>query len=203
MKFAIIIAIASGVLLISVVILTLVLKPNNSTTTNNPPIIGSSNATSTYQAPPTELKPLPNKAIVQGRLCPQNGSSISPAMITAESIPSRSKSQKFYPGTELAKTDLYYFELDPGTYTFYTESNTREKSATYSQFVTCGMNESLCVSHDLVEVSLEPGDIKTNIDICDYRWQTRFQSDPNSPTVINPTVPSNALPTAAFDPNSL
>lgn len=195
LKFAIIIAITSFVLLLVTIVFTLILKPQNSK--DNLPVVtsgGNTNVVPTYIAPPDQLKPSNGKAIIQGKICNAQG----PLIITVESIPDRTKTQKFYPGLNDARTDLYYFELDPGTYNIYTENNNREKVNTYSQFVTCGLNQDFCINHNLIDLFIESTDVKTNIDICDSLWKTRFQ---NIPSLV-PSQESDALPTPIFDPNS-
>lgn len=192
LKFALIVAGASFILLLSTIILTILIRPNNVTNNNSNISTSTTNNTPTYIPPPNNITPTQGKAIVQGRICNVG----SPIIISAESIPDRTKVQKFYPGISIAGTDLYYFELEPGTYNFYTENNNRELATTYSQFVTCGMDQNFCISHNLVDVYLESGDIRSNIDICDSLWLTRFQ---NTPSPI-PTTDPFALPTPIFNP---
>jgi len=188
-KAIIIMSISFGLLFVVIVILALSQRSSSN------PLNNSTNQISPVQYQPNaNTQPNTNQALIEGSLCPDQTGMIPPGLIVAEQIPSRQKTTKYFPGSQATDTNQYSLAVDPGTYEIYLQSSNLEKIALYSQYVACGSQE-YCTDHTSIQFPLEANQTKSDVNICDYRWKTRFQED-QDPIVISPDT--DPTPTLEF-----
>ena len=189
LRIALIIAGVSFGLFLLVLLLSLsARRPGTQTQpVGNQPTQPTPRVSLTYDYDPS-VTPLPGMALVSGKLCSSvpEYNFLPRLKIVAEQIPSREKYVKFYPGLDVAGTDQYFLQLEPGVYEFYTEDYQGNKLAIYSRFVTCGMGET-CFDHRPIEVELMADEQVPNIDICDYQWNLEKLPTPTPTRVLRPT----------------
>lgn len=61
----------------------------------------------------------------------------------------------------------YMLEVDPGTYYVYAQLPDNDYKAYYTEFVPCGLTVE-CESHEKIEVTVESGEVTSNIDPIDW-----------------------------------
>lgn len=186
MRTAIIVmGISFGALLLTIIIVALTQNHSSSKTSTT-----SATPTITYQ-PHNSDQLSPDHALIKGILCPDTNGTIPAGIIVAEQIPSRQKTRQYYPGSQATDITNYTMEVEPGTYEVSLQSSTQEKIALYSQYVAC-VSQEICTDHTSIQFPLEKGQTKSDVNICDYRWKTRFQEP--DPLVISPeTEPTPTL----------
>jgi len=188
-KAIIIMSISFGLLFIVIIILAL-----SQRSTNDPLNDSTAQISPIEYLPDSNTQTNSNQALIQGSLCSDPTGSIPPGLIVAEQIPSRRKTTKYFPGSQATDINQYSIAVDPGTYEIYLQSSNLEKIALYSQYVACGSQE-YCTDHTSIQFPLESGQTKSEVNICDYRWKTRFQEN-QEPIVISPDT--DPTPTLEF-----